>query len=575
MRHGQVYQLVLSNHGQRQCDAAVKIDGKPVGIWRVPPQRQIVLEHPSDQTGKFTFFLVGTAEAEVTNIREDASTGLVEAIFTPEKEAPLPSAPAQVPRGASFLPARQSSVKRDIGGTGLSGKSEQQYGTAEAIEYDRANQVTIQVRLVPSDAHLSGLQPLGGSQPSASFPLPRQQQTPKPANRWLHLRGLAFLLGAAALLGIVILLLLSYGGNFSNPLLPTYPQTSDGTPSYSTTSVSQNAQVNVLAPPKQTGEMPAVKSASAALTQVAIVWLLIFLVAKAFKKKTIGWTVTGTVSGILFILLGLGSMGDGPHAHNEAIKAAYLLAVMAFLPFALVMAFRRKTTFWIITGTLSGLCLVLIVGVATSVFTAIQHRKQAVATSAPKSQVDFSDLPNRQSVISGDNNFLTRLSGTDWREDHLKTPFTCMVIFEPNTPEEVVQSTTKLLAMYPELRIVEVSTKIYPDEIAAFKFSSTGNQCACNLLLIAPANGLLNATFDLGRLRFDRAHGINSASNPSYANDSVDYFGTVFRQMPLAYFLEGGWLTVADTPEEAAGKAVEAFRSSWLVHQKAKPSTAP
>ncbi len=156
MRHAQVYQLSLVNHGTKRCDATVRIDGKPVGTWRVPASQHIVLEHPVDQTGKFTFFVLGTSEADATNIQDDALVGLVEAIFTPEKqENTLRSRLAAPAVRANFLPGLKPAVKQDVGGTGLSGKSEQQYGHAERIEYDRAAQVSIQVRLVPAVAPLA------------------------------------------------------------------------------------------------------------------------------------------------------------------------------------------------------------------------------------------------------------------------------------------------------------------------------------------------------------------------------------------------------------------------------------
>ena len=51
MRHGQVYQLALTNYGTRRSDATVRIDGKAVGSWRVPAGKSVVLEHPVDSIG--------------------------------------------------------------------------------------------------------------------------------------------------------------------------------------------------------------------------------------------------------------------------------------------------------------------------------------------------------------------------------------------------------------------------------------------------------------------------------------------------------------------------------------------
>ena len=87
--------------------------------------------------------------------------GVVEAVFTPEVLAPLLSQPAHPARtGANFLP-RRSSTKQEVGGTGLSGKSAQQYGTAaESLTYDRAAQVAIRIRLVRPVASEVELEPI-------------------------------------------------------------------------------------------------------------------------------------------------------------------------------------------------------------------------------------------------------------------------------------------------------------------------------------------------------------------------------------------------------------------------------
>ena len=152
MRHAQVYQLALVNYGTLQSDCAVCIDGKWVGTWRVPARQNIIVEHPVEQTGKFTFFTLNSAEANAVNLRGDAFLGRVQAIFTPEKppitEAPVKVAPAQ--GRVNFLPGPAApSIKQAVGGTGLTGKSGQQYETAAAIVHDRNNQVIIELLLVP------------------------------------------------------------------------------------------------------------------------------------------------------------------------------------------------------------------------------------------------------------------------------------------------------------------------------------------------------------------------------------------------------------------------------------------
>lgn len=195
MRHGKVYKLCLRNSRRVRCDAQVEIDGKDVGTWRIPSCSSITLERPADDDGEFTFYKVGTLEARqaALDVRSD-NLGLIAVTFSPERARrvvkPLPSVPETPPwptsppqwgntedypeffgsislsaefggdevvvacaggepvrsrgRGGSAGAPKSLSA----GGTGLSGQSNQRFGTTGMIEYDYTQQTTIHLRLV-------------------------------------------------------------------------------------------------------------------------------------------------------------------------------------------------------------------------------------------------------------------------------------------------------------------------------------------------------------------------------------------------------------------------------------------
>jgi Protein of unknown function (DUF805) len=120
MKHASVYTLVLGNDTEYACDAEVKIDGGPVGTWRIESRTSVRIERPVHDTGRFTFYAIGTPEAEKALIRRGNETGLVTVVFHP----------GSVPRNNTLFsaPAR-------TGGTGLSGGSTQTFTGVEALRY--------------------------------------------------------------------------------------------------------------------------------------------------------------------------------------------------------------------------------------------------------------------------------------------------------------------------------------------------------------------------------------------------------------------------------------------------------
>jgi hypothetical protein len=140
LKHGTQYSIKLRNHSERlRCNATVKIDGRSVGTWRVDQGEAITIERPVHDSGRFTFYQEGTPEAAKANIRPTDELGLISVLFRPEKRKDDP-----------FIPRLSMAGPRPYaaGGTGLSGKSAQQFDEAEEIEIDDERAVTIHLRLV-------------------------------------------------------------------------------------------------------------------------------------------------------------------------------------------------------------------------------------------------------------------------------------------------------------------------------------------------------------------------------------------------------------------------------------------
>jgi hypothetical protein len=162
---GTKYQLKLWNFNSKlRCDAEVKIDGKTVGNFRIEKMDSIIIERPANDHGCFTFYAVGTIEAKIAMLEavEENSLGLIEVTFYPEKkptlrksctlqhEDNLASLHYQINLEDDELEALQKKIDSDYipGGTGLSGYSSIDYETAESLNYDYDNIVTIYLRLV-------------------------------------------------------------------------------------------------------------------------------------------------------------------------------------------------------------------------------------------------------------------------------------------------------------------------------------------------------------------------------------------------------------------------------------------
>ena len=166
LAHGETYSIKLAS--SVRCAANIKIDGVSVGEFVVPAWQPITIERPADVSRLFTFFAVDTAEAAAS--RQDSianvNRGLVEVVFTPEKERPMTGVlrSGMQTRGLETFGA---------GITGLTGDSDQRF-TSVHMDLDHSQAVTLRVRLVIDAGRkvASAVQPLSGHIPTET-PIPR------------------------------------------------------------------------------------------------------------------------------------------------------------------------------------------------------------------------------------------------------------------------------------------------------------------------------------------------------------------------------------------------------------------
>ena len=102
----------------------------------IPSGKSIALERPVHDTGHFTFYKFDSPDAQKAGLVLDDKLGLISVLFKPEKP------PVYVDSDNIKYSTRNLS-----GGTGLSGKSEQEFRDVEPLNYDEASFVQIHLRL--------------------------------------------------------------------------------------------------------------------------------------------------------------------------------------------------------------------------------------------------------------------------------------------------------------------------------------------------------------------------------------------------------------------------------------------
>lgn len=137
--HNTEYSIQMRNSGSVDCDAEVSIDGNNVGTWRIDADDSINIERPSGVAQKFTFFQLGSDEAAAVELEDSDLLGLVSVRFRPGLviKQVYPEVENQ----------NYKSITRS-GGTGLGESSNQRFGSAKKLDYDRSAEHIINLRLI-------------------------------------------------------------------------------------------------------------------------------------------------------------------------------------------------------------------------------------------------------------------------------------------------------------------------------------------------------------------------------------------------------------------------------------------
>lgn len=171
MQHGRTYKIEIRNQNRLRGDAKVTIDGNHIGTWRVYGHGSLVLERPSNDKGRFTFYKSDSQEAEKVKTTDDPNLqGLVTVEFTWEKDLrPLEAAKTTWADSERVYPTFGATGQSVSGGTaqtmgtpvtsnytggvtGLSGQSDQSFVPADVLDLDHSSTVTINLRLVSTSA---------------------------------------------------------------------------------------------------------------------------------------------------------------------------------------------------------------------------------------------------------------------------------------------------------------------------------------------------------------------------------------------------------------------------------------
>lgn len=165
---GRHYSVQLNNSHSTRCQAKVTIDGKHIGTWVLPAWGKATIERPVAVDKKFTFFRVNSREGARANLQQgDTKNGLIQVEFTPEKEYLYETQEFCMQSTNDCLGTRcyskSSTSRRDEGGTGLQGKSNQRFRTVSSFDLDYSAQVTINIRLVgpKTNTNYDDVTPLG------------------------------------------------------------------------------------------------------------------------------------------------------------------------------------------------------------------------------------------------------------------------------------------------------------------------------------------------------------------------------------------------------------------------------
>jgi hypothetical protein len=196
LNHAQPFSIRLHNHhrdngNSKPADAEIWIQGKLMGIWRVPANQTIVIERSTEDDGKFTAYRNGSTEAKQIGL--DATSdenGLIKVVWKPGYKPERPhthiiTSPTIIWPYVPYCPPEPWTTEpyldwdtgykitygdnttcnaisatrscsytssNDLcgGGVGLSGHSSQNFSETEALSYDETS-TTIYLRIAFRD----------------------------------------------------------------------------------------------------------------------------------------------------------------------------------------------------------------------------------------------------------------------------------------------------------------------------------------------------------------------------------------------------------------------------------------
>lgn len=171
LKHNTQYTLQLRNDHGVPCDCSVEIDGKVIGKFRIGAHDKLRLERPAHDKGRFTFLELGTPEAEQAQLEDNPNLGLIKCTFTPEKIEPVSTVFWQYHypyhsnwnywnrwcypeitygnyTACSLFSQSCSNSTGNAGGTGLTGESNQEFVTVNALNYNYSQETVIHLRLI-------------------------------------------------------------------------------------------------------------------------------------------------------------------------------------------------------------------------------------------------------------------------------------------------------------------------------------------------------------------------------------------------------------------------------------------
>lgn len=194
--HNEEYAIHLSNNRSTKCDAAVRVDGRDIGTFRVASHGSLTIRRPAGEDRKLIFVREGSAEGRGAGVTPGVhENGLIEVTFTPEKRnacfhtiidhlvyADDQCLEACDDDDSRRVMCRGPSRKFDSGATVLGGATGQSFfKTADITNIDSDNVTTIRVRLVaPLNKKPVAIRNAPGDLASPNYTPPSKMQKPFP-----------------------------------------------------------------------------------------------------------------------------------------------------------------------------------------------------------------------------------------------------------------------------------------------------------------------------------------------------------------------------------------------------------